>query len=153
MAVAIALHLLAAVIWVGGMFFAYMALRPVAATLLEPPLRLPLWSQVFARFFRWVTAAVIVLPITGYWMLFAVFGGMAGAGLHIHVMQGVGIVMFLIFGHLYFGPYRRMNLAIEKQDWKEAGVRLAQMRKITATNLSLGLVVAVVASSGRYWAN
>ena len=46
MAIAIALHLLAAVIWVGGMFFAYMALRPAAASLLEPPLRLPLWSQV-----------------------------------------------------------------------------------------------------------
>ena len=37
MAIAIPLHLLAAVIWVGGMFFAYMALRPVAASLLEPP--------------------------------------------------------------------------------------------------------------------
>ena len=151
MAIAIALHLLAAVIWVGGMFFAYMALRPVAAALLEPPLRLPLWSQVFARFFRWVTAAVIILPVTGYWMVFSVLGGMRGVGLHVHLMQGIGIVMFLIFGHLYFGPYRRMNLAIEKQDWKDAGARLAQMRKITATNLSLGLVVIVIASSGRYW--
>ncbi len=151
MAVAIALHLLAAVIWVGGMFFAYLALRPVAATLLEPPLRLPLWSQVFARFFRWVITAVIILPVTGYWMLFSTFGGMAGAGLHLHLMQGIGIVMFLIFGHLYFGPYRRMNLAIAKKDWKDAGVRLAQMRKITATNLSLGLVVIVIAGSGRYW--
>ena len=151
MAVAIALHLLAAVIWVGGMFFAYMALRPAAASLLEPPLRMPLWSQVFARFFRWVTAAVIILPVTGYWMVFSVLGGMRGVGLHVHLMQGIGIVMFLIFGHLYFGPYRRMNLAIEKQDWKDAGARLAQMRKITATNLSLGLVVIVIASSGRYW--
>lgn len=151
MAIAIALHLLAAVIWVGGMFFAYMALRPAAASLLEPPLRLPLWSQVFARFFRWVTAAVIILPVTGYWMVFSVLGGMSGVGLHIHLMQGIGIVMFLIFGHLYFGPYRRMNLAIEKQDWKDAGARLAQMRKITATNLTLGVVVVVIASSGKYW--
>lgn len=151
MAVAIALHLLAAVIWVGGMFFAYMALRPVAAALLEPPLRLPLWSQVFARFFRWVIAAVIVLPVTGYWMLFTLFGGMAGAGLHIHLMQGIGIVMFLIFGHLYFGPYRRMQSAIAQQDWKEAGARLAQIRKTVATNLSLGLLVVVIAGSGRYW--
>lgn len=152
MAVAIALHLLAAVIWVGGMFFAYMALRPVAASLLEPPLRLPLWSQVFARFFRWVTAAVIILPATGYWMVFSVFGGMSGVGLHIHLMQGIGIVMVLLYGHLYFGPYRRMNLAIGKQDWKDAGARLASIRKIIATNLSLGLVVVVIGSSGKYWA-
>lgn len=151
MAVAIALHLLAAVIWVGGMFFAYMALRPVAAALLEPPVRLPLWSQVFARFFPWVTAAVIILPLSGYWMLFTHFGGMAGAGMYIHLMQGIGLVMVLLYGHLYFGPYRRMRLAIETQDWKDAGARLAQIRKIIATNLSLGLVVIVVASSGQYW--
>ena len=151
MAVAIALHLLAAVIWVGGMFFAYMALRPVAATLLEPPVRLPLWSQVFARFFPWVTAAVIILPITGYWMVFNVLGGMSGVGLHIHLMQGIGIAMIFLYGHLYFGPYRHMKLAIEKQDWKDAGARLATIRKIIATNLSLGLVVVVVASSGKYW--
>ena len=153
MAVAIALHLLAAVIWVGGMFFAYMALRPAAASLLDPPLRLPLWSQVFARFFRWVTAAVIILPATGYWMVFSELGGMSGLGLHIHLMQGIAIVMVLLYGHLYFGPYRRMNLAIEKQDWKDAGARLASIRKIVATNLSLGLVVVVIAGGGRFWTN
>ena len=152
MPVAIALHLLAAVIWVGGMFFAYMALRPAAASLLEPPLRLALWSEVFSRFFRWVTVAVLLLPVTGYWMVFSALGGMRGAGLHIHLMQGMGIVMILLYGHLYFGPYRRMKQAIEKQDWKDAGTRLAQIRKIIVTNLSLGLAVIVIASSGRYWA-
>ena len=32
----IALHILAAVVWVGGIFFAYMVLRPSAGPL-EPP--------------------------------------------------------------------------------------------------------------------
>ena len=71
----IALHLLAAVVWVGGMFFAYMALRPVAATLLEPPQRLPLWTQTFMRFFPWVWLAILLLTATGYTIVFAVFGG------------------------------------------------------------------------------
>ncbi|MEK7716744.1 MAG: hypothetical protein AAB322_03200, partial [Pseudomonadota bacterium] len=70
MSIAISLHLLATIIWVGGMFFAYMALRPVAATLLPPAQRMPLWVQTFARFFPWVWAAVIILPATGYWMLY-----------------------------------------------------------------------------------
>lgn len=39
MPLAITLHVLSAVVWVGGMFFAWMALRPVAASLLEPPPR------------------------------------------------------------------------------------------------------------------
>ena len=151
MAVAITLHILAAVVWVGGMFFAYMALRPVAASLLEPPLRLTLWSQTFARFFVWVWIAIILLLGSGYWMVFAVFGGMAQVGTHIHIMQGLGIVMVLIYLHLFFAPYRRMNQALAQQDFKEAGRRLSQIRMIVATNLTLGLIVVTVASAGRYW--
>ena len=48
---AISAHILSVVIWVGGMFFAYMAMRPAAASVLEPPKRLSLWLPTFKRFF------------------------------------------------------------------------------------------------------
>ena len=108
----IALHILAAVVWVGGMFFAYMVLRPSAGPL-EPPARLALWQRVFGRFFPWVWASIAVLLISGYTMLFVHFGGFAGAGPHIHVMQLTGIVMMLLFLHLYFAPWRRFSRAVE----------------------------------------
>jgi uncharacterized membrane protein len=151
MIIAIALHVLASVIWVGGMFFAYMFLRPVAATLLEPPLRLPLWVQTFGRFFPWVWASIIVLLGTGYWMVFAFFGGMKGIGLHVHIMQGLGILMMLLFFHVFFAPYRRMRQALDANDLPEAGRRLNQIRFVVGTNLILGLIVMAVAASGRYW--
>ena len=150
MSIAITLHLLAVVIWVGGMFFAYMALRPVAATLLEPPLRMPLWSQTFARFFPWVWASVILLPVTGYWMILYVFGGFAKLALYIHIMQGLGILMTLIFLHVYFAPYPRLKRAVAAGDFAAAGKQLATIRKLIGLNLILGLSVIVVASSGRY---
>ena len=150
MFIAITLHLLAVVIWVGGMFFAYMALRPVAATLLEPPLRMPLWSQTFARFFPWVWASVILLPVTGYWMILYVFGGFAKLALYIHIMQGLGILMTLIFLHVYFAPYPRLKRAVAAGDFAAAGKQLATIRKLIGLNLILGLSVIVVASSGRY---
>ena len=150
MSIAITLHLLAVVVWVGGMFFAYMALRPVAATLLEPSLRLPLWSQTFARFFPWVWAAVILLPLTGYWMILYVFGGFSGLALYIHIMQAVGIVMILIFLHVYFAPYQRLRKAALAGNFTAAGKQLATIRKLIGLNLILGLVLIVVASSGRY---
>ena len=77
MALAITLHLLSVVIWVGGMFFAYMALRPAAGSLLEPPVRQTLWVAVFNRFFVWVWISIITLLISGFWMIFAELGGMA----------------------------------------------------------------------------
>jgi uncharacterized membrane protein len=150
MAIAIALHLLAVVIWVGGMFFAYMALRPVAASLLEPPQRLPLWSGTFARFFPWVWASVFTLMVTGLWMVFSVYGGFGKAGFHIHLMTGLGTLMLLLFAHVFFSPYRRMKLALAEKDVPEAGRRLAQIRIIIAINLSLGLIVTVIASAGKY---
>lgn len=150
MSIAITLHLLAVVIWVGGMFFAYMALRPVAASLLEPSLRLPLWSQTFARFFPWVWVAVILLPVTGYWMILYVFGGFSGLALYIHIMQAVGIVMILIFLHVYFAPYQRLRKTVQTGNFGAAGKQLATIRKLIGLNLILGLVLIVVASSGRY---
>lgn len=149
MASAFVLHILSVVVWVGGMFFAYMALRPAAADLLEPPLRLRLWVRVFSNFFPWVWTAIVTLLLTGYGMLFAFFGGMAGAPIYVHVMQGVGVLMMLIFGHLYFAPYRRLKKAVAAQDWQAGGTQLAQVRQFVGLNLVLGLVVVLVASGGR----
>ena len=150
MIIAIPLHILATVVWVGGMFFAYMALRPVAASMLEPPQRLPLWSQVFARFFPWVWVAVIILPVTGLWMVFSVFGGFGHVAPYIHLMTAIGTLMILLFLHVFFAPYRRMKQALAANDFPEAGRRLAQIRIIIGINLMLGLIVTVVASAGRY---
>jgi len=50
MPILITLHVLAAVVWVGGMFFAYMVLRQSVGPL-EPAVRLALWHRVFRHFF------------------------------------------------------------------------------------------------------
>jgi uncharacterized membrane protein len=150
MPVAITLHILSAVVWVGGMFFAWMALRPVAARLLEPPLRLPLWSQTFARFFPWVWAAVVLLPASGYWMIFETFEGMQNVGLHVHFMQLTGIAMIVIYLHVFFAPYRGMNRALAAGDFATAGGHLAVIRRLIGINLVLGLITIVTATGGAY---
>lgn len=149
MSFALMLHVLSAVVWVGGMFFAYLVLRPVAAGLLEPPQRLTLWARVFATFFPWVWLAVITLLLSGYGMLFQLFGGFAHAPLYVHLMQGIGIVMMLIFAHLYFAPYRRLWQAVDAEDWQEGGRQLARLRRLVAVNLTLGLVTVALAAGGR----
>lgn len=150
MALAITLHILCAVIWVGGMFFAYVALRPVAAALLDPPLRLPLWSQTFTRFFPWVWGAVVILPATGYWLILNVFEGFRNAGAHVHVMQATGWLMILIFLHVYFASFRRLKRSVAARDWPVAGRQLAQIRRLIGVNLVLGLITVIVATGGRY---
>lgn len=147
---AVAGHLIAAVIWVGGMFFAYMAMRPAAAKLLELPQRLKVWRKALINFFFWVWLCIIALPATGYWIIFAHYGGMARVGLHVHIMQAIGIIMILIFLHVFFAPFRKMCKAVKEEEFQAASQCLAQIRKLVGINLLLGIIVLIVAGGLRY---
>jgi len=150
MPISMGLHLISTVVWVGGMFFAHMILRPVTTDVLEPPLRLTLWCDALTRFFSWVWISIIILLITGYWIVFAAFGGQDGMGMHVILMQLIGIPMFLIFMHIYFAPFKRLKNAVIIQDWPGAGAQLAMIRKLVGINLLLGLSLVIIGSAGRY---
>jgi len=148
MAIVYALHLLAAIVWIGGMFFAHMVLR-IAAMELEPAQRLPLWLGVFKRFFPWVWMAVVLLPLSGY-ALIAAYGGMGAVGWPVHVMQAGGWVMVALFLHMYFAPYRRMGTALAAGDLKGAAAQQATIRLIVTINLCIGLAIAALVAAGRW---
>ncbi len=146
----LALHVLAAVVWVGGMFFAHQCLRPIAASLLEPPARLGQWVGVFGRFFPWVWASVLLLPASGYALLFKLFGSMADAPLYVHIMNGIWLIMLLVYLFVYFVPYQKLKDAVATQNWPDGAAHLARIRVLVGFNLSLGLAVIALASGGRY---
>jgi len=132
------LHVLAAIAWLGGISFMLFALRPVAAKLLTPPQRLPLMAQTLQRFFALVWASIVILLLTGLAMLLAV--GMKNAPAGWHAMLGIGLVMFALFGHLYFGPFRRLKQAVSAADWPEGGRRIGQIATLARIILVLGTV-------------
>lgn len=140
-------HVLSVVVWVGGMFFAYVCLRPVAAAQLPPPLRLPLWRGVFDLFLNWVWVAVALILASGLAMMLQV--GFKQAPVFWHIMFLFGLMMMLIFAHVYFAPYRRLRRACDAQDWPSGGAALGQIRKLVGLNLSIGLVTIAVATLGR----
>ena len=150
MTLGLIVHALAAVIWVGGMFFAYVVLR-LAMRPVDPHVRLDLWGHVFGRFFPWVWASIVALLASGYGMIFYGLGGFAGAGVHVHLMQATGLLMMALFLHLYFAPWRRLRRALDGGDYEAATVQLTQIRRIVATNLALGLITVAIGASGRYW--
>jgi uncharacterized membrane protein len=84
-------------------------------------------------------------------LVLVVFGGLGKVGLHVNLMQGIGILMMLLFLHLYFAPWRRFRVAVLREDWAEGGRQLGQIRTIVTINLVLGLIVVAIGSSGRYW--
>ena len=150
MGIATALHALAAVIWVGGMFFAYTAMRPAVVRVIDPERRPELWCHTLSLFFRSVWGSVAVLLVTGYGLIHA-YGGFGAVNWHIHVMHGLGLLMMLLFLHIVFAPYRRLKLTVASGDMNEGSRRVGQIRRLVGVNLILGIIIVLVASGGRYW--
>ena len=150
MSIAVMLHVVAAVIWVGGMIFAHVFLRPVAASQLEPPQRLSLWVGVFGRFFPVVWACIIIILVTGYGVIGMYYpDGFKGLPMHINLMMVLGIVMMLIFFHVFFAPYKRLKKSVVAEDWPAGGKALTQIRHLVGVNMIIGLITAAIATGGK----
>lgn len=118
------------------------ALRPAAGQL-APPQRLPLIAQVLRRFFVLVWPSIALLLLTGLGMMLT--AGMKNAPPGWHLMFAIGLLMFALFGHPHFGPFRRLKLAVTAADWPEGGRRVGQIASLALVNLVLGaLAIAAV---------
>ena len=136
------LHIVAIMVWIGGMFFAHFCLRPAAAEQLPPAQRLPLLQAVLGRFFVAVSAALVLLWGSGI-VLFTNPGPMAPA--HWHAMAGIAAVMTVIFLVIVLRYYPVMKQAVAAQDWSSAGGAMNMIRKLVLANLLLGFVTTAVA--------
>lgn len=138
------LHLGAGIVWLGGMALVILALRPVAMAKMAPPERIALLSAVLSRFFAMVWFSIALILSTGFWMLFITDMKLAPKGWH--AMSGLGLLMCLIFAHIWFAPFRRMKAATLSADWPAAGKALGQIHPLVMTNFVLGwlAVLAVV---------
>ena len=146
MFIALTVHVLAAVIWVGGMFFAYAILRPSAGPL-EPGVRLALWSRVLSRFFRWVWLSVAALVVSGGAMIALDTTGTSATSTSVRLMTALGLAMIAIYAWVYFAPWRRLRRAVSTTDWVSADRHLQKVRFLVGLNLALGLLTVVVGIS------
>jgi uncharacterized membrane protein len=138
----LAVHVLCAVIWVGGMFFAYLVLRP-SLSVLEPVQRIALHTQVFRRFFLVIWHAMPLILLSGFTMLFVFDGGAAGAAWNINAMMLVGLIMSAVFVLIIFGPYARFRRTTDRAT---AVASIDRIRKLIGANLVLGIITVVVAA-------
>jgi hypothetical protein len=145
------IHLVAAILWMGGMAFMLIALRPAAIALLPPPQRLELMGAVWRRFFTVVLVSIVALFATGSHLYTATFRavkaatGQGGVPLGWNLMLGLGLLMMLIFGHIFFAGYAKFKRAAAAQDWPLAGRAAAQIHILMVSNFVLGwLAIAAV---------
>jgi uncharacterized membrane protein len=135
-----ALHLLFAVLWVGGLFFAYVVLRP-SMVAIEPPQRMLLHTRVFKKFFLVVWHAMPLIIITGFAML-GLRWDIATLPWQINAMMGLGLLMAAVFLAIFFGPYRQFRRTTDRNRMASS---LDTIRKLVGVNLILGLLTVIVA--------
>jgi uncharacterized membrane protein len=142
-------HLLAIVVWMGGMVFAHFFLRPALAQL-EPPARLRLMHEVLGRFFQAVLVVSLLTLGSGVWMLGRVAKQVVQAGgsfqmpVYWTVMAVLGTLMVAIFLHIRFALFKRLSCAVDAADWPAGGAALGQIRQWVAINLGLGVLIMAV---------
>jgi len=136
------LHIVAVVVWIGGMFFAHFCLRPAAAEQLPPAQRLPLLVAVLGRFFTLVSVALVLLWGTGI-VLFSNPGPMApNNGLAMAAIGGVMTVLFLV---ILLRLFPALKKAVTAQEWPVAGETMNTVRNLVLVNLLLGFLTIAVA--------
>lgn len=145
------LHLVAGIVWMGGMTFMLLALRPAVLVTLEPEPRARLMLQVWRRFFVVVLVSIVVLFTTGshlYTAMFRVVKAATGAGsvpLGWNLMLVIGLLMMVIFGHIYMAGFGKFKRALAAQAWPDAAKAAAQIHGLMVTNFVLGwLAIAAV---------
>lgn len=145
------IHLIAAILWMGGMAFMLVALRPALLAQLEPQPRARLMAEVMRRFFAVVAVSVLALFATGGSLYAAAFRaareatGVGMVPLGWNLMAVIGVVMMLIFGHIYFAGFSKFKRHVAAGTWPLAAKAAAQIHTLVVTNFVLGwLAIASV---------
>jgi uncharacterized membrane protein len=147
------IHLLAIIVWIGGMVFAQFFLRPALGAL-EAPDRMRLMHAVLSRFFNAVLLMAALALTSGIWMIGRTAHQMAQASVKFNmpiewmVMALLGTLMMAIFGHIRFVLYLRLGRAVSAAAWPVAAAVLASIRTWVMVNLALGMVIVVVTVLG-----
>ena len=143
------LHLIAGIVWMGGMTFMLFALRPAAIIEMEAQPRAILMGQVWKRFYAMVLASIVVLFATGTHLYTATFRatrlatGDGGVPLGWNIMLVLGLVMMLIFGHIYFAGFKKYKRSVAAGDWPLAAKAASLIHTMTLINFSLGWLAIV----------
>jgi len=95
------LHVLSAVIWVGGMVAVRGVVHPVLQRIESPEQRLGKTLEVTGRLFHWVMPFIVVLVLTAMVMVVAVEGHRGDFRFVFMLKEGIWSVMTLNFGYMY----------------------------------------------------
>ncbi|GAA6142877.1 CopD family protein [Hydrogenophaga sp. 5NK40-0174] len=143
-------HVLAIVLWIGGMAFVHFFLRP-ATMQLEPPERIRLLHAALRRFLNTMVPAVVVVLASGMGMMHWAFSASRSVGFDFpmpmdwSIMTALGLLMMLVFIHVRFVLFRQLSRSVNDGNWPDGANALGAIRRWVVFNLAMGVVIIGVA--------
>lgn len=150
MSVALPLHILAIVVWLGGLFVVTVVFAPSMRPL-DSRTALPLWHRTLSRFFLWTSVGLAVIVGSGIALVQLRFGGFSGMPALHRGNMFIGLPAIALYVYTYFVPWRRCRHALARNDLAAAETNIARSRVLMSVILVLGAVSAAVSAVGRAW--
>lgn len=134
------LHIISAVIWVGGMIAIRFAVHYSIQEIEEPKVKLGRTLEFLRRFFNMVIPSIVVLLITAIMMSIGL--GLKESPLYpiVHIKEAIWSVMAVIFTVIYLKRNKAQRF-FDEGDFKSAKEKLTPLSQwMIPTNIALGLV-------------
>lgn len=146
-------HMMATVIWIGGMFFNLAVLRP-AMSILDAPQRLKLTQELLGRFLVAAWVCVAILAVTGIEISGIESSGYEGALLAKHATVAFMITILTIISVFLFPRLKKLTWTETQaalrsscqssvNTEKQALVVMRTVLWLVRANLTLGILVLV----------
>ncbi len=140
-AVIVFLHIIGAVIWVGGMIAIRVAVHPALQAIDENKTKLGTTLKIVGRLFNLVLPFVIIIILTA--ILMAVGLGFKHSPLYwlVHVKEGIWTVMAINYTYMYIKRAKAQRL-FDSGDLKGAKAQVANFANLL---LPINIILGVIA--------
>lgn len=134
------LHVISAVIWVGGMIAIRFAVHPAMQNIEDGKIRVARTLELLKNFFNIVTVFIVVLLLTALIMSFAIDFNGAGLTYFVHLKELIWTTMTIIF-MIIVKRRDRAEKAFLSGDMNSTKILLAPIAKyLIPTNITLGII-------------
>lgn len=133
------LHVLSAIIWIGGMIAIRFAVHFSLQNIDTPIIKLQTTLLNLKFFFKLVIPSIIILLATALIMVLAVDYKALNLSLFVHLKESIWTVMTLVF-ILIYRKHKKASVAFEKEDFQAVKQNLQPIAQyLIPLNIVLGL--------------
>jgi uncharacterized membrane protein len=148
MTLALPIHIVAIVVWLGGLFLMSLVVQPSIRGL-DSRLALSLWSRTLSRFMVWGSVSLIAIVASGIALVNLRFGGFSGMPTLHRLNMVIGIPAIALFAYVALVKWQRARRALARGDSIAAETSIRTIRRLMAIILAFGLIASIVSAVGR----